>query len=102
VELDERQKRVADLIARLTTDVPLDKPARTDEQNARWILAYTLDWHRRELKCVYWERYRLADLPHEDLIDERSALAGLTFVDSAGSVHRCRFAHSLSWERMRG
>jgi uncharacterized protein len=95
-ELDERQKRVADLVARLASDVPLDKPARTAEQNARWILAYTLDWHRRELKTVYWERYRLTELPHEDLMDERCALAGLTFVDSAGGtikapIHRYRF-----------
>jgi hypothetical protein len=74
-------------------------PRRLDEtveQNARWILAYTLDWHRRELKTVYCERYRLSDLPQEDLMDERCALSGLTFVDNAGGtlaapVHRYRF-----------
>lgn len=95
-DLNERQKRVAELVQRLAEDVPVDKTGRLPDEHARWILAYTLDWHRRELKSVYWERYRLADLPAEDLIDERCALAGLRFVAEAGGtprapVHRYAF-----------
>lgn len=96
-ELSERQQRVAALVERLTADVPADKEARTGEQHARWILAYTLDWHRREMKSVYWERFRLAALPSEELMDERCALAGLEFIGTVPSkngrtpVHRYRF-----------
>ncbi len=94
--LDERQRVVAELIARLTADVPSDAAKRSDEQQARWILANTLDWHRRELKSVWWEYFRLRDLSIDDLVDERAAVAGLEFVDNVGGtkqapVHRYRF-----------
>jgi uncharacterized protein len=95
-ELDERQKAVADLVARLTADVPADPAERSAEQQACWILAHTLDWHRRELKSVWWEYFRLADLSTDDLFDERAALSGLEFVASVGGtpkapIHRYRF-----------
>src|SRR3984893_17971387 len=79
-ELGERQKRVAALVAQLSQDVPLDLVERSDEQQARWLLAQLLDWHRRENKASWWEYYRLADLDDERLLDDRAALAGLTFV----------------------
>ena len=41
------------------------------------MLAYLLDWHRREDKVDWWEYYRLRDLPEEDLFDESRAVAGL-------------------------
>lgn len=50
---------------------------RSAEQLARWLLAYLLDWHRREDKAVWWEYFRLKDLPEQDLFDEGQALAGL-------------------------
>ena len=79
-ELDERQKKVAALVAQLTADIPFDPAERSDEQSARWMLAQLLDWHRRENKASWWEGYRLADLDEEDLMDERAGLAGLRFV----------------------
>ena len=91
-----RQQRVAELAARLTVEVPTNLEDRNPEQQARWILANTLDWHRRELKSAWWEYFRLAALPAEDLLDERCALSGLTFAGVAGGtakapVHRYRF-----------
>ena len=69
---------------------------RNEEQQARWILANILDWHRREEKAVWWEYFRLADLSAEDLLEERAGLSGLTFVGTAGGtakapIHRYRF-----------
>ncbi|MBM0108657.1 TM0106 family RecB-like putative nuclease [Steroidobacter sp. S1-65] len=95
-ELDERQRQVAALIERLTADVPADRSERTAEQQARWILAYSLDWHRRELKSAWWEFFRLADLTAEDLLEERFGIAGLEYVGAVGGtarapVHRYRF-----------
>ena len=83
-ELDERQKRVAELIAQLTADVPADAAARSPEQSARWMLAQLLDWHRRENKATWWEGFRLADLDDDDLMDERAGLAGLRHVKRLG------------------
>lgn len=96
-ELDERQQRIQELIERLTHDVPVDPEERTAEQQARWILAYILDWHRRENKAVWWEKFRLADLSAGELIAEKSAIAHLTLIDTVDKsktgipTHRYRF-----------
>jgi uncharacterized protein len=76
-KVDERAKRVATLRARLLQGVPEVRADRSDEQQARWLLAYLLDWHRREDKATWWEYFRLRDLPEEDLFDEPQAVAGL-------------------------
>jgi uncharacterized protein len=95
-ELDERQRQVAALVERLAADVPTDAVERSTEQQARWILAHSLDWHRREQKSAWWEFFRLADLTPEDLLDERSGIAELEFRASVGGtarapIHRYRF-----------
>jgi len=84
------------LIGRLTADVPADPAERNDEQQARWILANIVDWHRREEKAVWWEYFRLADLTAEDLLEERAGLSGLAFAGAVGGtakapIHRYRF-----------
>jgi uncharacterized protein len=96
-ELAEWKEKIAALVERLTHNVPLERAERTVEQHARWLLAYTLDWHRREEKAVWWEYFRLSDLSAEELLDERAALSGLTFLAKVGGttaapVHRYRFA----------
>lgn len=90
------QQRIAALIQRLTQDIPIDPIDRTTEQQARWLLAYILDWHRREEKAIWWEYFRLSGLSAEELLDERAALSGLTFVESVGGtakapIHRYSF-----------
>lgn len=85
-ELDERQRQVADLAERLTANVPTDGAERTREQQARWILAHSLDWHRRELKSAWWEFFRLAELSAENLLDERYGIAGLAFQGAVGGT----------------
>jgi RecB family nuclease, putative, TM0106 family len=92
--LDERQQKVAQLVARLTTDTPADQTLRTPEQHARWILAYSLDWHRRELKPAIWEKFRLAELPEDELSDERAAVCGLILEGVTGGTAKapkCRY-----------
>jgi predicted RecB family nuclease len=83
-ELDERQKRVAALVAELLGGIPADPKDRTAEQSAQWMLAQLLDWHRRESKASWWEGYRLAELDDEALMDERAGLSGLRFVQRLG------------------
>ena len=80
-ELDERQRRVAALVERLTAGTPADSKVRSEEQQAQWLLAQLLDWHRREDKATYWEGFRLADLNDEDLLEDRAGLAGLRLLE---------------------
>ncbi|HWL40676.1 MAG TPA: TM0106 family RecB-like putative nuclease, partial [Gemmatimonadaceae bacterium] len=65
-KLTDRDMRVRDLRGRLLKDVPEDRHERNDEQQARWVLAYLMDYHRREDKAVWWEYFRLRELPEED------------------------------------
>jgi uncharacterized protein len=78
--LSDRQKMVAAVFADLTKDISTDPNERTPDQSGRWLLANLLDWHRREEKTKFWEFYHMKELPEEELLYERSALAGLEFV----------------------
>ncbi|MFC5757953.1 TM0106 family RecB-like putative nuclease [Rhizobium sp. GCM10022189] len=80
--VSEREAQVAELIERLTRDVPVDAAERTAAEHGRWILAHSLGWHRREAKAGWWEYFRLRDLTAEELLDEKAALGGLWFVDT--------------------
>jgi predicted RecB family nuclease len=82
--VDERQQRSAALASHLLEGVPSGAHQRNDEQAARWLLSNLLDWHRRELKSEWWEYYRLGDLSDEELLDEKSALSGLSLTDRLG------------------
>jgi predicted RecB family nuclease len=88
--------KINELIAKLNVDIPADRFERTPEQQARWILANILDWHRREEKAVWWEYFRLADLSAEDLLEEKTGISGLSFLGAVGGtakapVHRYGF-----------
>ncbi|MDR7505953.1 MAG: TM0106 family RecB-like putative nuclease [Armatimonadota bacterium] len=76
-ELSLRQQRVAALAARLCEDVPVNPRDRSPEQQARWLLAQLLSWHRREDKSTWWEFFRLMSLTPEELVEERDPIGGL-------------------------
>jgi uncharacterized protein len=97
-DLGAWQRKIAELIGRLTQDVPVDRAQRSHEQYARWLLAYTLDWHRRENKAVWWDYYRLSEL---------AADSGLTLVGIVGGtgkapIHRYRFPPQESLQLFNG
>ncbi len=80
-EAQERNAEVQKAMDALLAGVPEEKSERTAEQQARWLLAHLLEFHRREDKVTWWEFYRLRDLvDEEDLIDERAVVTGLKFV----------------------
>ncbi|HEY2511615.1 MAG TPA: TM0106 family RecB-like putative nuclease [Polyangiaceae bacterium] len=83
-----RALRIAPILEALTSDVPLERSQRSPEQQARWLVARLLDWHRRENKRVWWEFYRLRDLPEPQLLDEPAILTGLTFVERLDMTKR--------------
>src|SRR5262249_36122832 len=79
-ELNERQQRVGALVERLTKDLAVDRSERSEAEQARWLVAQLLDWHRREDKATWWEGFRLAELDEDELLEERSGLSGLRHV----------------------
>ena len=96
-EPDVPTKKVTDqdlavqaLRERLLSDVPEERENRNDEQQGRWLLAFLLDYHRREDKATWWEYFRMRALPDEDLLEERMAIAGLGFVERVDAGKRTK------------
>ncbi len=81
-ELEDALERVDEVVEALTADVPIDADAaRTDEQQARWLLAQLLHWHRREEKPEWWtyfERIRPDKTP-DDFFDDRECIGGVEY-----------------------
>ncbi len=80
----------------LRMGVPVDRTQRTPEQQARWLLAALLDWHRREAKPQWWQWYALRDGSVEDLVASAEALGELEFTghtepDGRSVIRRYRF-----------
>jgi hypothetical protein len=85
----ERRKRALALMARLLVDVPGERSDRNPEQQARWLLAHLLEWHRREEKAPWWEYFRLKALTDDERLDEHYAISGLEFVERIGGTPKC-------------
>jgi len=86
--LSEHRLRVQALTTRLLDGVPGDEAERSPEQQARYLLSHLLDFYRREDKSMWWEFFRLADLPPEDYLDEPQALGDLSFVERLSITKR--------------
>ena len=91
-ELTESQARVAALVDRLADPavVPTDRHDRDEDQQARWLLAQLLGWHRREDKAMWWEFHRLMDLTPEQLVDESDPIGLLEPVAALDEVRKGR------------
>jgi Superfamily I DNA and RNA helicases and helicase subunits len=87
-DLTEAQARVQALADRLSTGVPTDPAARDDDQQAKWLLAQLLGWHRREDKSTWWEYHRLMDLTPEQLVDETDPIGLLEPVGPIGEERK--------------
>ncbi len=83
------QERVNELKERLQVGVPADPEARSDEERARFLLAHTLEWFRRENNVAWWDFFRLQKASPEDLFDEPTGAAGLRFVATVGGTANC-------------
>jgi uncharacterized protein len=80
----------------LRSGLPADRLERDDAQQAQWLLAAILDWHRREARPQWWDHFRLAEASIEELVRDGSSLGDLTFEQSLGPIarsviHRYRF-----------
>ena len=87
-------------------DVPLEKENRSEEQQAKYLLANMLDWYRREQKSLWWEYYRLKELSDEDLLEEKTAISMLEYTGKRASVQeKCRglsiiiLSRNLKWKK---
>ncbi|MGH9390950.1 MAG: TM0106 family RecB-like putative nuclease, partial [Vicinamibacteria bacterium] len=75
-KLEDRLARIRAVSEALTAHLPVER-TRIDE--AQWVLAQLLEWHRREDKVDWWEFFRIHQMADDDLLDERAGIAGLVF-----------------------
>ena len=81
------QQRALAVRERLLATIPAEASVPSHPAHPTWLLAYLVDWHRREVNAEWWEYFRLLAVPEDDLFDERKAVAGLQFVAQVGVVH---------------
>lgn len=87
-DLEAKLTEVAALKERLIAGLPEGESEWSNDQRAWWLLAQLLEWHRREYKSMWWEYFRLCSLSDEELIEDRNALAGLTYVGIVDETKR--------------
>jgi predicted RecB family nuclease len=95
--LTDREQRVAELVQGLTAGLPADPEERSAEQQAAWLLAQLLDWHRREDKSFWWRFYELAGMTDEELVDQREPLGHVERIEDLGPAS----SHGARLERYR-
>ena len=86
--------RVAQLEARLTVGIPPDPGDRSPAQQATWLLAQLLSWHRREDKATWWQFHHLLSLNSSQLIEENEPLGGL---EPVGPLDECDARGRQAW-----
>jgi uncharacterized protein len=77
----EADRKAAGLRNRLLSGVPMEHSARSPEQQARWLMAFLIEWHRREERVAWGEYHRIREMTTEDLEQEPTALVGLRYVE---------------------
>ena len=79
-EVAARDARTIALRERLLQGVPQEPSERSPAQQAVWLLAYLLDWHRREAKSQWWEFFRLKEVSADELRHENKGIVGIRLV----------------------
>lgn len=79
-EIQQLDTRAQAIYQSLTAGLPEDRDTWNEEHKAKWLLAHQIEYFRRENKSAWWEYYRVHELEHDDLLEERKAITGLQFV----------------------
>ncbi len=90
-QVTERDARVHAIRERLLAGIDSDPADPAHPQHARWLLAYLIDWHRREERVAWWEYLRVLELNEfDELLDAPCAVADLEFVEQVELVRHKR------------
>lgn len=96
-ELADWERDITALAERLTAEVADDPTDRGPEEQARWVLAQLLWWHRREDKPAWWRYFeRVERATVEELADDPECIGGLEHdrelrKEKKSTVRRYRF-----------
>ena len=77
----QHQERIKPIFERLIENLPVDRNTHTKKEQLKYLVAHMLDWYGREVKKLFWDKYRIQQTLPEELFDEPLALTGLQFAD---------------------
>jgi predicted RecB family nuclease len=80
------QQQAEQIRERILASLPAGAETPGEPGHEQWLLAYLVDWHRREVNANWWEYFRLMGLAVEDLAEEKDAIVGLKFEQRLGFV----------------
>ena len=83
VRVSAHQQRVKPIYDALLLGMPADRSIHTPEEKVRYIAAHLLDWHGREDKKMFWDKFRIEQSDEEELLNEPTAIYGLKLVGKA-------------------
>jgi len=84
--VEERRGEVARIFDPLVAALPEDSTTWTEADRARWLLAHSLDYYRRENNVVWWEFFERRELELEDAYGDRKAVGGLVPLGVVGET----------------
>lgn len=88
-ELDEHLQRLNALKESLQEGISVDPKERNEEEAAKWLLGDLIGFYRREDKVNFWEKFRLRRLDSLELLEDKSGLSGLRYIENIGGTARC-------------
>lgn len=89
-ELDEHLQRLMELRDSLQEGISPLEEERSQKENSQWLLGDLIGFFRREDKVNFWEKYRLKDLDALELLEDKSGISGLNFIETVGGTEKCR------------
>jgi predicted RecB family nuclease len=87
-DLTAQTQKVRAVISTLVATVPTQEANWTSEHRGLWLLAQMLEYHRREAKSAWWEYFKQCEYSDDELLEDRNALGGLTYVGQIDQVKR--------------
>ena len=89
IELDEYLQRLIDLKDSLQKNISQNPEERSEIESAQWLLGDLIAFYRREDKVNFWEKFRLKELDSFELLEDKSGISGLTYMDNVGGTAKC-------------
>jgi uncharacterized protein len=87
-ELSAQIQQVRAVMDRLTSELPAEEAEWSSAHRATWLIAQMLEYHRREDKSAWWEYFRQCDLTEDELVEDKNAVGGLSYVGPVGQVKK--------------
>ena len=91
--VNERALAQRELAERMLAGIP-DDPAERSKDPDRWriqeLLAHLVEFHRREMRPVFWALYHRCDLSEEERVEDLDCLAGVERTGASFPIRRSR------------